>query len=758
MSSVAMSPTNSLERPPSPTAATPKMTAFSGSGHGSPTNESAVKDAQTDRAAASPSSSSSVTAELDIPRFVLSPASLAIHDKQQEEQQNVQPLKNSQLAPLQRFSRDLHHEGHLSAHGQPHQHHDCSLPSPSCAPYSVDIDLDTTSGVTDLEQLSASSMSGLNEEDDGNERDDELSDDGNESPHLSITTPQLNDSAERDPFFEATEASFIVNGRPVCSKTQLVSCLSSRSASPGVLSPLLSDDEWPASAVSASSSSLSLPHFSRRRPPTASSVAAALEAAHPDLSSSPESSVEPTIDVKAIAGSSQGSVPARSVTEPSGYASSASNCSYSSGGTRVRFKRGCVISEVNLTWAAESYDRHPILVAESLDMHRCHSIDVDGANADEEAEHWQMDDEGIDDDDDAEWDSSEYEQRRVSGKNSVGWGRDPLVAEEDEERIPRRSSPSYEGIADDLSLCRVSSRTQARPGYRTPYALSRRTSYDNDQEHIDHSSDDDNADLDAADNDDDEADTKTVLSVSPAPAAMLHSNPKARQATSLQSAVTIESSVPIASSASEHHTDDEEEHYNAFSCASSAYTSVSPIFTPAHSPLQMPALKTYDGDAASSASSVDESESEREHARDLALQMASAFHDEDDRLSQWMKMACAKRAADLQAEASRIDYADDESVGKSSNSAYADLVSPSPVRTPLAVVQQVSPFFESPAPTFSSASTTKGHVESDVAKDEATAQNATPCPLKRLRAKFGTCAMGKFSREQLQECDALGGF
>lgn len=49
---------------------------------------------------------------------------------------------------------------------------------------------------------------------------------------------------------------------------------------------------------------------------------------------------------------------------------------------RVRFKRGCVITAVNLTWAPTSYDRAPIDVAQSLDIKRCHSIDRTGENMD----------------------------------------------------------------------------------------------------------------------------------------------------------------------------------------------------------------------------------------------------------------------------------------------------------------------------------------------------------------------------------------
>lgn len=85
------------------------------------------------------------------------------------------------------------------------------------------------------------------------------------------------------------EASFIRCDKPPCTRTTLVSCLSSRSTSPGPLSPLLSDDDLPSSELSSTNSS-------RRT-----------SECHPS--------------------------------------------------TRVRFKRGCVITAVNLTWAATSYDR-----------------------------------------------------------------------------------------------------------------------------------------------------------------------------------------------------------------------------------------------------------------------------------------------------------------------------------------------------------------------------------------------------------------
>jgi len=116
------------------------------------------------------------------------------------------------------------------------------------------------------------------------------------------------------------EASFIRCDKPPCTRTNLVSCLSSRSTSPGPLSPLLSDDDLPSSELSSTNSS-------RRT----------------------------------------------SESHPS---------------SRVRFKRGCVITAVNLTWAATSYDRAPINVAQSLDMKRCHSIDCSGEDADADTDKW----------------------------------------------------------------------------------------------------------------------------------------------------------------------------------------------------------------------------------------------------------------------------------------------------------------------------------------------------------------------------------
>jgi len=136
--------------------------------------------------------------------------------------------------------------------------------------------------------------------DSGNEQDDE--DTAEEDNNATDRAEDFKDDEDND-----VEASFIQCTKPPCSKTRLVSCLSSRSTSPGPISPLLSDDDCPSLSCGSS--------FSSRR------------------SSSNESS------------------------------------------QRVRFKRGCVITQVNLTWAASSYDRAPIDVGESLDIKRCHSID-----------------------------------------------------------------------------------------------------------------------------------------------------------------------------------------------------------------------------------------------------------------------------------------------------------------------------------------------------------------------------------------------
>lgn len=144
--------------------------------------------------------------------------------------------------------------------------------------------------------------------DSGNEQDDE--DTAEEDNNATDRAEDFKDDSDNDVFDENdVEASFIQRTKPPCSKTRLVSCLSSRSTSPGPISPLLSDDDFPSLSCGSSLSS--------RR------------------SSSNESS------------------------------------------QRVRFKRGCVITQVNLTWAATSYDRHPISVGESLDIKRCHSMDCD---------------------------------------------------------------------------------------------------------------------------------------------------------------------------------------------------------------------------------------------------------------------------------------------------------------------------------------------------------------------------------------------
>ena len=117
-----------------------------------------------------------------------------------------------------------------------------------------------------------------------------------QTPHLDmddIEDGNERDDEEEDPVKARTsgndvEASFLQSSKPPCSKTTLVSCLSSRATSPGPLSPLLSEDDVTVSSASSTC-------LSRRS----------------------------------------------SVCET----------------PRVRFKRGCVITAVNLTWARTSYDR-----------------------------------------------------------------------------------------------------------------------------------------------------------------------------------------------------------------------------------------------------------------------------------------------------------------------------------------------------------------------------------------------------------------
>lgn len=156
--------------------------------------------------------------------------------------------------------------------------------------------------------------------------DDEAEDDHHaEEEHDDIDASTSHHEVEP---IDDIEASFLRCTKPVCSKTTLVSCLSSRSTSPGPLSPLLSDYDFSA-------------------PPSITSA----------LSDSECGSEPPSAN--------------RSRRSSAGTPSEASS-------QRVRFKKGCVITEVNLTWAPASYDRAPIAVAESLDIKRCHSLDDDG--------------------------------------------------------------------------------------------------------------------------------------------------------------------------------------------------------------------------------------------------------------------------------------------------------------------------------------------------------------------------------------------
>lgn len=97
-------------------------------------------------------------------------------------------------------------------------------------------------------------------------------------------------SASDEHDMDEVERSFLRCTKPICSKKELISCLSSRSTSPGPISPLLSDEDFPSLCSSSTAPS------SRR--------------------------------------SSDGSHT-----------------------PRVRFKKGCVITAVNLTWAPTTYDR-----------------------------------------------------------------------------------------------------------------------------------------------------------------------------------------------------------------------------------------------------------------------------------------------------------------------------------------------------------------------------------------------------------------
>lgn len=142
----------------------------------------------------------------------------------------------------------------------------------------------------------------------GNEQDEE---DNNETDRAEEYDEGEDEDEEQDEEEEEeegkaceeddVEASFITRTKPQCSKTTLVSCLSStgsRSTSPSPLSPMMSDDD-----LFATSS------------------------ATPSLISC------------------------------GGSATSSRRSSSGAHTPRVRFKRGCVITEVNLTWAAATYDR-----------------------------------------------------------------------------------------------------------------------------------------------------------------------------------------------------------------------------------------------------------------------------------------------------------------------------------------------------------------------------------------------------------------
>lgn len=152
-----------------------------------------------------------------------------------------------------------------------------------------------------------------NEQDDEDDHETSKADEGEDEQEGGDDNDDEDDRASQ--FAVEIEASFISRTKPACSKTTLVSCLSARSVSPGPgpISPLLSEDDYMnANGTSASASSSDF-----YTPPTS---------ATPSLLS----------------------------------CDSASSSRRSSSGAhtpRVRFKRGCVITAVNLTWAAATYDR-----------------------------------------------------------------------------------------------------------------------------------------------------------------------------------------------------------------------------------------------------------------------------------------------------------------------------------------------------------------------------------------------------------------
>lgn len=154
-------------------------------------------------------------------------------------------------------------------------------------------------------------------DDDGNEEDIEDGDEYDEADDLydqlfdtqdpisrkaalatasALFAKQVGSTGGKDDIeMDEVERSFLRCTKPICSKKELISCLSSRSTSPGPISPLLSDEDFP-SLCSATSGSCSTAPSSRR--------------------------------------SSDGSHT-----------------------PKVRFKKGCVITAVNLTWAPTTYDR-----------------------------------------------------------------------------------------------------------------------------------------------------------------------------------------------------------------------------------------------------------------------------------------------------------------------------------------------------------------------------------------------------------------
>ncbi|KAL7006602.1 hypothetical protein EMMF5_003768 [Cystobasidiomycetes sp. EMM_F5] len=676
------------------------MAPFSGSGNSSP-NHGDGSSAGSDDA-----DTASSAVEPEIPRFVLSPASLAIHDEQQHEASPriVYERSNDRLR-LTKSPQRL-----------------------STSAYSVEAGLDPTHA--DLDSLSAYSVedrdNGQDYRDDGNERDDEASEDGHDdtesdfdrlasplrerptrwdgSMHLSTSPPPTlrRKKSVQDPFFDAVEASFICTTKPACSRTRLVSCLSGRATSPGPMSPLLSDDDWPSSSSAAASSLISAV-FSSGTDRT------------PSLSSSPDSTTLAQPDSE---------MPRQDEADASfnksGYESAcSSSSSFSSGGTsRVRFKSGCVISEVNLTWAAQSYDRAPIDVAQSLDMHRCHSLDVDGGDADEDAETWQCEDEENDEQRREAHDAKSTGKRDSSDENDEEWSSDPLAQREHEERVQRSPSPSssYTSISDNLSLCRIASRATSYP---SPF--SRTTPLELEC----------GDDIDEEEEDDEGADARTILSVSPAApgtllSATLHDNDPV-------SFAPQPPSPPLSSSRSTAAA-------AAFACARATMEDNLTFHQHPHAQPAEEAL-SFDDDEPTTSPVLPILSTDMVSTAPLSVSptaydesSASSCGEQDDAASKgwasWMKMACLRKKAAL---AQRQASEESRQTSTLSDGAL-----------------ESGPCL--PGRRRSSASTS-GASDQEVQSDTAQSGGS-----RQAKSRRGMCAMGKFSREQLFECDALGGF